>query len=126
MDDQEFQKKINQAWVYKNEGKPVESMKLYDELYGQLTKEAAEYARKFDGTTIDDNRARKIMPQYFDKADEYLKRGNIACTILNNMGVILAEAGNKEAARKHFEESIKYTPDGLDYPNPKIGLKELE
>ena len=126
MDNQEFQKKFNQAIVYKKEGNPVESIKLYDELYEQLTKEAAEYARKFDGAMIDDGATRKIMPQYFGKAEEYLKRDNVACTILNNMRVIFAEAGDKVSAAKYFKESINYTPDGLDYPNPKIGLKELE
>ena len=121
-----MQQKIDQARIYKKEGKFADAMKLYDELYEQLIKESTDYARSFEGSEVDEGSTKKVMPQFFNKSDEYLKRDNLVCTILNNMGVIFAEAGDKKSAKKYFEESIKYIPDSLDYQNPKIGLEELE
>jgi len=123
MDKQEI---FNKAWRLKKEGKYSDALALYNELYEQLIKEASDYARGFEGSVVDEDKIRKLMPQLFRKVDEYLKKDNLACTILNNMGVIYAENGNTETAKKYFEESIRLTPDGIDYPNPKIGLKELE
>lgn len=117
---------LNQAWEEKKEGKFTESLALYDQVYGELVKEATEHARAQQGTTEDEGDTRKILPKYFEEADNYLRRDNVVCTILNNMGVIFAELGDKDAARKHFEESIKYTPQGMEYENPKVGLKSLE
>lgn len=126
MNDQSFQEKFDQAWTNQKKGKFTDAMKLYDELYEQLIKEAADYARSFDRSEIDEGDAKKGMPLFFIKAEEYSKRDNRVCTILNNVGVIFTETGDKESAIKYFKESIKFTPDGLDYQNPKIGLKELE
>src|SRR5690606_1032911 len=122
MDNITFQQKFNLAWENKKKGSFSEAMEIYDELYTQLIKEAGDYARSFEGSTVDEGDTRKIMPLFFNKSEEYLKRDNVACTILNNMGVIMAEVGNKDSAKKYFEESIKFTPDDLDYQNPIIGL----
>lgn len=115
MKDSAFQEKFNQAWELKKRGKFTDAMSLYSELYEQLIRDAFEHTGGSTGTETQDN----------IKVIEYLKGDNLACTILNNMGVILAEAGNKESARKYFEESIKHIPDGVNYQNPIIGLKEL-
>ncbi len=125
MDDQKMQKILNDARAYKKEGKFTKALELYDEVYNHLIKEAADYARSFEGPGIDNGDTRKVMPQFFNKADEYLKRDNRACTILNNMGVIFAEIGDKETAKKYFNESIKYIPDGLNYQNPHTSLENL-
>lgn len=125
MEDKLFQEKFNQAWQYKKERKFSDAMELYDELYNQLIVGATKYARSFKNSEIDEGKTRKIMPQFFNKADEYLKKDSLTCTILNNMGVIFAEVGDNKSAKKYFEESIKYTPYGIDYQNPKIGIKEL-
>lgn len=116
MEDKLFQKKFNRAWMYKKERKYIEAMELYVELYRQLIKDAFEYLGGANGTFAEDK----------SKVGEYLKGDNLACTILNDMGVIFAEVGDKQSARKYFEESIRYTPDGINYENPKIGLKELK
>ncbi len=116
MEDSTFQEKFNQAWELKKRGEFSDSMKLYSELYEQLILDAFEHMGGSVGLPIDD----KI------KVDEYLKENNLACTILNNMAVILAEAGNKDSAKKYFKASIKLIPNGLDYQDPIIGLKELE
>ncbi|MEK7566707.1 MAG: tetratricopeptide repeat protein [Patescibacteria group bacterium] len=119
------QEKFNKAWELKKQGKCSDALKLYNELYGRLIKDANKYARSFEGSVIDKGNTRKLMPQLFRKTDEYLKRDNLACAILNNMGVIYEELGDRDTAKKYFEESIRLTPDNLNYPNPKIGLEEL-
>ena len=116
MKDKIFQKKFVKAWNYKKEKKFVKATELYVELYRQLIKDALEH---FKGTSKSETGDRK-------RVEEYLKGDNLACTILNNIGVIFAEIGDKKSAKKYFEESIKLTPTRLDYQNPKIGLKELK
>jgi len=101
MEDKLFQEKFDRAWMYKKERKYTE---------------AIEYLGGANGTFTEDK----------SKVGEYLKGDNLACTILNNIGVIFAEVGDKKSAKKYFKESIKYKPDGIEYENPKIGLRELK
>ncbi|MDG2460652.1 MAG: tetratricopeptide repeat protein [Luminiphilus sp.] len=54
-----------------------------------------------------------------------LKSSPDYCTVLNNIGGIYLESGDLESARKAFEESIEFIPDGFDYPPPHIGLDEV-
>lgn len=122
----DFQEKITKAWELKKEGSFAEALKLYKELHDELVDEASEHARQIPGTRIDEGDTRKIMPSLFTESEKYLRKDNVFSTILNNMGVIYGEAGDKESARRCFEDSIKFTPEGVDYPNPKTGLKELE
>jgi len=46
-------------------------------------------------------------------------------TYLNNIGVAYAEMGNNDKAKEYFREAIAFIPKGTDYPNPIIGLNEL-
>ena len=115
MNDEIFQEKFDNAWNMKKEGEFEEAIKLYSELYEQLIKDAFA---NIGGTSESYSKDKS-------KVNNYLKGDKLACTILNNMGTILAEGGNKVDAKKYFEESIKLTPDGLNYQDPVIGLKEL-
>jgi hypothetical protein len=124
--DDDLQNKVNQAQKYKKEGKLVEAMGIYNQVYDHFIKEACKVARKLENTVQDTETTRTINPEYFSAGEKYLKRDKTVCTILNNMGVIFAELNDKENSKKYFMESIKLTPDGLDYQNPKIGLKNLE
>lgn len=126
MNQQEKFEKFNKAWGLKKQGKLKDALDLYMSLYDELIKEAAEYAGSIPGTEITDGKTVTMMPSFMTEAEKFLKREKLACTILNNMGVIYAEVGDKESARNCFEQSIELTPDGVDYPNPKIGLKELD
>lgn len=42
------------------------------------------------------------------------------------MGTIFAELGDKNTAKKMFEQAIDLTPDGIEYNDPKIALEELQ
>jgi tetratricopeptide (TPR) repeat protein len=58
--------------------------------------------------------------------DKFLKTNPLCCQIKNNLGVCRAELGDLQGAMEAFNESIKFTPDGLDYQAPITALKEIE
>ena len=122
----ELQDLLNKAWKQKKTGDLAGALKLYKDACNKLVDGASEHAREIPGTRIDEGDTRKVMPSLFTEAEKYLCRDNVYSTTLNNMGVIYAEAGDVESARQCFEDSIKFTPEGTDYQNPKIRLKELE
>ncbi len=121
----DIQQEINRAWTLKKEGLLTEALSIYNKIFDILCNEAREYARVQDGSITDDGDVRKINPQFLKLSQVYLQRDNSACVILNNMGVILAEMGRLDEAKNMFTQSIELTPEDLDYPNPKIGLKNL-
>lgn len=125
-----LQELLNRAWELKKSGERLEALKLYSQSFDILSKEAQKYAHNSEGTyeDIEENgeNVRKISTKFFDKAKEYLKRDKVAAVISNNMGTILAELSDYEGAKKMFEQAIELTPDNMEYPDPKIGLGELE
>lgn len=58
--------------------------------------------------------------------DVFLKTNFLCCQIKNNLGVCRAELGDLRGAIEVFNESIKFTPGGIDYQAPIIALKEIE
>ena len=124
MTDQTFQEKLACALLYKNAGKPAEALELYIELYAQLKDEAGDYARCFEKSGIYEVDTINITPQFCAAADEYLKSDNQACIILNNICVLLAKNGHKEAARQYFIKLIKYLPDGENASGREIWMEE--
>lgn len=122
--DEDLQKKVNLAWQYKKNGKLLEGLGIYNQIYSFICKEAADHVRT--NNVVDEGNTRKILPSYFSEADKYLKQGSFAYLIANNMGTIFAELGDKENAKKMFEESIRLTPNNIEYSDPKIGLEELK
>lgn len=120
------QEKFNKAWELKKQGNLKGALDLYTSLYDELIKEASKHAGSIPGTEITEGKTVTMMPSFMTEAEKFIRKDKLACTILNNMGVIYAEAGDKESAKNCFEQSIELTPDGVDYPNPKIGLEELQ
>ncbi len=121
----DIQKLINEAREYKNAGKLANALSCYNAVMDQLCSEAAEYARSQPDSYFDIGDERRFTLKYFEYADGYLKRDNVASVVNNNMGVIFAELKDFENAKKSFAESIKYTSDGINYPDPKINLENL-
>jgi tetratricopeptide (TPR) repeat protein len=74
----------------------------------------------------DNEKTRYVLPNFIHTFADCLTWNNIYATYLNNIGVAYAETGDYENARKYFKESIAFIPSGTDYPNPTIGLKELD
>ena len=114
MSGRAFQEKFDKALVYKKEGKLADALKLYEELYGLLIKEAGDYAKSLEKSGSAEDGTVSNMPLFIQNTEEYLKSDNVACILLNNICMILAKAGNKKAAEKYFRKSLKYMPGGLD------------
>lgn len=125
MNIDEFQENIDKALLYKKAGKLADSLNLYKELYVLLVKEAADYAKCIERPRIyEADNPQELTPKFFKNAGEYLRSDNLACIIFNNICLILAETGQKEAAKKYFKKSIKYLPGGMGYPDYEIWLEK--
>ena len=74
---------------------------------------------------IDQDKVRNVLPNFFHTFADCLSWNKIYATYLNNIGVAYAEMGNSDKARDYFMEAIAFTPKGTNYPNPIIGLNEL-
>jgi tetratricopeptide (TPR) repeat protein len=74
---------------------------------------------------FDQDNIRYVLPNFIHTFADCLTWNKIYATYLNNIGVAYAEMGNKDKAREYFREAIAFTPKGTDYPNPIIGLNEL-
>lgn len=122
---------LNKAWELKKSGDLVNALNLYGEAFEILADEASTYAHSEPETflneeTIRGEKVRTILPKLFDETKKYFRQDKVACTISNNIAVIYAELGNYEYAKKFFEQAIELTPENMDYPDSKIGLKELK
>lgn len=122
----DLQELLNQAWVLKKEGNLQKALSLYSQAFDILVKEATEYAHNSRNTVIDDEKTRKILPIYFSKSKEYLKKDKVAAIISNNMGTIFAELKDFKSAEKFFYQSINLTPNNEYYKDPHIALKSLK
>ena len=122
----DLQEKINKAVALKKQGKLVEALGVYDDVYNMLVREATKRANSIKGTTIDDGKTSTIMPKFFNEADKHLKRDKTACIVANNMGTIFAELGDFENAKKMFTDAINLTPKDFEYKDPHTALEQLK
>ena len=74
---------------------------------------------------FDQDNIRYVLPNFIHTFADCLTWNKIYATYLNNIGVAYAEMGNRNKAIEYFKEAIAFTPKGTDYPNPIIGLNEL-
>ncbi|MDP3498167.1 MAG: tetratricopeptide repeat protein [Candidatus Nitrotoga sp.] len=87
----------------------------------------AELPSHFFQTVIrpDGAKVLQVANEYFGEFRSRL-RINITFAILkNNMGQCLATMGQVEQAKSCFEEAIEFTPEGMNYDDPRIGLRAL-
>lgn len=74
---------------------------------------------------FDQDNIRFVLPNFIHTFADCLTWNKIYATFLNNIGAAYAEMGNNDKAREYFREAIAFTPNGTEYPNPIIGLNEL-
>ncbi len=113
MIDVAFEEKFNDAVALKAAGRLADALDLYVELYEQLIKEAEAYARSFELSGIPAG-ILKTTPHFVKHTEEYLKSDNWASAVLNNVCVILAEAGHTKAASEYFMKAITCMPGDFD------------
>jgi len=93
---------------------------------GETAKKIVEQNPYMGVAFYDKDGTRYLLPAYFAAFSNALRSDILYSNIVNNIGTLFAETRETEEAKKCFLEAINFTPDGVDYPNPKIGLKELE
>jgi len=120
----DLQKKVSNAWELKKQGKLIEALRVYDEVYSALMQEALDYAHARGGV-IDSGTTRTILPKNFELVREYLRQGEDVAKIINNMGTICAELGDYKKAEQYFKEAISFIPDKSNYRDPYLGLEEI-
>jgi tetratricopeptide (TPR) repeat protein len=99
---------------------------LIDSVIAQIaqSQEREKYFREV--TTEDGQKALQMNPAIWELVTHINKQNLMFATFQNNLGVCHAELDNLEKARECFQTSIEYTPDGMEYPLPVDGLKELD
>jgi tetratricopeptide (TPR) repeat protein len=75
---------------------------------------------------VDIDGKRQVTPNYIESVREMLLTDIIYSSLTNNFEVAYGDNGEIEEAAKWFIESIAFIPEGYNYPNPFMGLKNLE
>lgn len=75
---------------------------------------------------VDKDGVRYLLPAYFAAFSNALRSDILYANIVNNIGTLFAEAGETEEAKKCFLEAIDFTPEGVKFDNPRIGLENLK
>jgi tetratricopeptide (TPR) repeat protein len=74
----------------------------------------------------DIEKTRRITPQYLEAVRERLSSNLMYSLLTNNLGSAFGKKNDIAEAKKWFLESIAFIPDDVNYPDPKMGLEELE
>jgi tetratricopeptide (TPR) repeat protein len=74
----------------------------------------------------DEDGKRYILPAYFSAFANGLRSNIFFSNIVNNIGTLYAESGDYKQARECFQEAIEFTPSGIRYDDPHIGLRSLD
>jgi len=75
---------------------------------------------------VDKEGVRYLLPAYFAAFSNALRSDILYANTVNNIGTLFAEDGEKEEAKKCFLEAIDFTPQGVKFDNPHIGLENLK
>ncbi|MEK7078305.1 MAG: tetratricopeptide repeat protein [Patescibacteria group bacterium] len=73
----------------------------------------------------DEDGKRYILPVYFSAFSNALKFDIFFSNIVNNIGTLYTESSDYKRASECYQEAIEFTPPGVKYDDPHIGLKSL-
>lgn len=110
----------------KNGGDFREALDLYKQASELLIEEATQYTMKQKGMVVIKGDVGEVSPDYVSTVMEYIKDNPFSRVLYNNLGAIYVDCGDIELAKENFEEAINFTPDGVDYPQPKENLEKLK
>ena len=130
LDDKLFTAYNSIGLTYRKLGEFNEALKWYSsgiECYvNNVSEEVYKDKEKCFGEEVSDGKKTLVvLPYALEKTHEILRSSPTYAILRNNMGVCLLELGDLELARKQFRESIKFIPDGYDYPDPFRHLEEI-
>jgi tetratricopeptide (TPR) repeat protein len=75
---------------------------------------------------IEADGVRTVLPFVFSETQRLFKSNVLYSVLCNNAGICLQVLGEIAEARGRFEEAIDLTPDGYDYSDPVLNLKNLD
>jgi tetratricopeptide (TPR) repeat protein len=75
--------------------------------------------------TSDGKNVLMMTPEAMEGIQGILKSNLMWAINRNNIGVCLAAVGDIEGAKRMFEESISFIPEGVRYDSPYTGLRDL-
>lgn len=114
--------KLNEALLYYSQGVDV----LMDVTLNQIS-QSPEKSKFFGESKTQDGKIEmQLKPLIWTRVHELLKLNPLYATFKNNMGVCFAEQGDIEQARACYLEAIEFTPDGVNYQAPRIGLEKID
>jgi tetratricopeptide (TPR) repeat protein len=96
---------------------------IIDIAFSQLTKDRDKYLPSKE--TTDGKDVLMITPEAFEQIAYILKSNLMYAVNRNNIGSCLVAIGEIDAAKRMFEESISFIPEGVRYEAPYIGLRNL-
>ena len=117
--------------TYRKLGRPNDALTWYSRAADTLLSMArAEVTRRPDlcyrDEIVNGERTRTVLPYLFIKVKSLLGSDPTYSIIKNNIGICLLAFNDTEAARKAFEESIEFIPEGYNYPDPLKNLRLLD
>ena len=95
---------------------------LMSNIFEELKKEGQDVLDKVP----DDEKAAIVNMEVFNLVPAKLKQDNLYCILQNNLGTCYAELGQYDEARKAYSEAIAFTPDGMNYQDPIMALRQLD
>lgn len=114
--------------THKKAGNLDTSIKNYEEAINTLVRNTWNGIKKKEKLTIKDvwdADNREFNKNFVRKVENELKNDILYATLENNIGVCYAEKGNINKAKEHFKRAIEFTPEGIQYAEPHIGLQAI-
>ncbi len=114
--------------TYSKQGKYELAIQTYKSGIEKLIDSYIEKTNKINPDIIGsskDGKILKINTRLFDEVQRLLKSEVIYATLINNIGYCHLELNRFDEAKKCFQESIEFTPEGVNYMPPKLGLQNL-
>ncbi len=116
--------------TYKKKGDLIKALEIYDyaaqTMMGNIMEKLKQLGHNPTNPAPEDEKVAIMNMELFELVPDKLKQDPMYCTLQNNIAICYATLGNNEEARKAFLEAIEFTPEGMDYQAPIMGLKQLE
>lgn len=117
--------------TYRKLGRPIDALNWYSRATDNMLSIAlVEATRRPDlcyrDEIVNGEQTRTVLPYLFIKVRSLLGVDPTYSIIKNNIGVCFLELNETESARKAFEESIEFIPEGYNYPDPRKNLQLLD
>jgi tetratricopeptide (TPR) repeat protein len=125
--DKKLKQLVSEAEELHKRGANVKALENYSKALDILVDAAKAAAEKSEPAMLQAVMGSGMMSQeYLKKFNDYLKKDQTAAIISNNMAMLFSQMGDKASAKAFFEQAIDFTPKGVCYDDPHVGLEVLK